>query len=103
MPAEPLENNIPFPILANHIVPSKFWKVDLDRRVTPIIKLLDLHETMGKLNDLLIHVRLRMAKVTFSQILEYMIVLSVLYNLSKGKKRRKKVNLGSHFYTITSV
>ena len=58
---------------------------------------------MGKLNDLLIHVRLRMAKVTFSQILEYMIVLSVLYNLSKGKKRRKKVNLGSHFYTITSV
>ena len=58
---------------------------------------------MGKLNDLLIHVRLRMAKVTFSQILEYMIVLSVLYNLSKGKKRRKKVNLGSHFHTITSV
>ena len=28
------ENNIPFPSLANHIVPSKFWKVDLDRRVT---------------------------------------------------------------------
>ena len=58
---------------------------------------------MGKLNDLLIHVRLRTAKVTFSQILEYMIVLSVLYNLSEGKKRRKKVNLGSHFYTVTSV
>ena len=58
---------------------------------------------MGKLNDLLIHVRLRTAKVTFSQILEYMIVLSVLYNLSEGKRRRKKVNLGSHFYTITSV
>ena len=58
---------------------------------------------MGKLNDLLIHVRLRTAKVTFSQILEYIIVLSVLYNLSEGKRRRKKVNLGSHFYTITSV
>ena len=29
------ENNIPFRSLANHIVPSKFWKVDLDRsRVT---------------------------------------------------------------------
>ena len=28
------ENNIPFPSLANHIVPSKFWKVDFDRRVT---------------------------------------------------------------------
>ena len=27
------ENNIPFPNLANHIVLSKFWKVDLDRRV----------------------------------------------------------------------
>ena len=58
---------------------------------------------MGKLNDLLIHVRLRTAKVTFSQISEYIIVLSVLYNLSEGKRRRKKVNLGSHFYTITSV
>ena len=58
---------------------------------------------MGKLNDLLIHVRLRTAKVTFSQILEYIIVLSVLYNLSEGKRIRKKVNLESHFYTITSV
>ena len=28
------ENIIPFPSLANHIVPSKFWKVDLDHRVT---------------------------------------------------------------------
>ena len=28
------ENNIPFPSLANHIVLSKFWKVDLDHRVT---------------------------------------------------------------------
>ena len=28
------ENNIPFPRLANHVVLSKFWKVDLDRRVT---------------------------------------------------------------------
>ena len=28
------ENNIPFPSLANHFVLSKFWKVDLDRRVT---------------------------------------------------------------------
>ena len=27
------ENNIPFPSLANHIVTSKFWKVDLDRSV----------------------------------------------------------------------
>ena len=27
------ENNIPFPSLANHIVLSKFWKVDLDRKV----------------------------------------------------------------------
>ena len=29
-----IENNIPFRSLAIHIVPSKFWKVDLDRRVT---------------------------------------------------------------------
>ena len=28
------QNNIPFPRLANHILPSKFWKVDLDRKVT---------------------------------------------------------------------
>ena len=28
------EDNIPFPHLANHAVLSKFWKVDLDRRVT---------------------------------------------------------------------
>ena len=28
------QNSIPFPSLANHIVPSKFWKVDLDRKVT---------------------------------------------------------------------
>ena len=27
------ENNIPFPSLANHIVLSKFWKVDLDGKV----------------------------------------------------------------------
>ena len=28
------EDNIPFPSLANHVVLSKFWKADLDRRVT---------------------------------------------------------------------
>ena len=28
------EDNIPFPRLANDVVLSKFWKVDLDRRVT---------------------------------------------------------------------
>ena len=28
------EDNIPFPRLANHVVLSKFWKVDLDRKVT---------------------------------------------------------------------
>ena len=27
------EDNIPFPCLANHIVLSKFWKVNLDRKV----------------------------------------------------------------------
>ena len=27
------EDNIPFPSLANHTVLSKFWKVDLDRKV----------------------------------------------------------------------
>ena len=27
------EDNIPFPSLANHIVLSKSWKVDLDRKV----------------------------------------------------------------------
>ena len=27
------EDNIPFPSLANHIILSKFWKVDLDRKV----------------------------------------------------------------------
>ena len=44
------ENNIPFPSVANHIVLSKFWKVDLDGRVTQ--QLLNLHETMRKLYDL---------------------------------------------------
>ena len=34
------DNNIPFPRLANHIVLSKFWKVNLDRKVTS--QLLDL-------------------------------------------------------------
>ena len=28
------EDNIPFPHLAYHVVLSKFWKFDLDRRVT---------------------------------------------------------------------
>ena len=28
------EDNIPFPRLANHVVLSKFWKVDLDRKIT---------------------------------------------------------------------
>ena len=28
------ENNIPFPSLANHIVSSKFWNFELDRRGT---------------------------------------------------------------------
>ena len=28
------EDKIPFPSLANHLVLSKFWKADLDRRVT---------------------------------------------------------------------
>ena len=45
------ENNIPFPLLADHIAPSKFWKVDLDPQGNLII-LLDLHETPGKLYDL---------------------------------------------------
>ena len=27
------EDNILFPSLANHIILSKFWKVDLDRKV----------------------------------------------------------------------
>ena len=31
--ASSTEDNILFPSLANHIVPSKFWKVDLERRV----------------------------------------------------------------------
>ena len=48
--ASSTENNIPFPSLANHIVPSKFWKADLDRRITRQIH--DLHETLGKLSDL---------------------------------------------------
>ena len=29
-----IKNNIPFPSLANHLVPSKFWKVHGDCRVT---------------------------------------------------------------------
>ena len=41
------ENSIPLPLLANHIAPSKFWKVDLDPQGNLII-LLDLHETLGK-------------------------------------------------------
>ena len=43
------ENNVPFPTLANHIVLSKFWKDDLDSRVTR--QLLDLHETLGMLDS----------------------------------------------------
>ena len=35
------EDNILFPSLANRIILSKFWKVDLDRKV--IWELLDLH------------------------------------------------------------
>ena len=45
------ENNIPFPLLANHIAPSTFWKVELDPQGNLII-LLDLHETLGKFYDL---------------------------------------------------
>ena len=32
------KNNIPFPRLANYVVLSKFWKVDLDYRVTPYLR-----------------------------------------------------------------
>ena len=49
-----IENNIPFPTLANHIVPSKFWKVDLDHRVHSEIFMTTLD-----------------SKVRFSQISEY--------------------------------
>ena len=35
-PPQPRTTYTPFPSLANHIVPSKVWKVDLDRRVTAI-------------------------------------------------------------------
>ena len=30
-------------------------------------------------------------------------ILRALHNLSEGKKRRKKVTLGSHFYTTTRL
>ena len=48
----------------------------------------------------LINVRLRAEKVRFSQILEYSVYC---INLSEGKKRRKKVTLGSRVYTIPSL
>ena len=48
----------------------------------------------------LINVRLGAEKVRFSQILEYSVHC---INLSEGKKRRKKVNLGSRVYTIPSL
>ena len=44
-----------------------------------------------------INVRLRVAKLRFNQILEYS-HLCALHNLSKEKKRREKVILGSCFY-----
>ena len=53
----------------------------------------------------LINVRLGAAKVRFTQ--SDFRILRVLHNLSEGKKRRKKVTLGSgsgsRFYTITSL
>ena len=52
----------------------------------------------------LINLRLRAAKVRFTQS-DFRVYLRALHNLSEGKKRRKKVTLGSRsgsrFYTIT--
>ena len=53
----------------------------------------------------LINIRLRAAKVRFTQ--SHFRIFHVLHNLSEGKKRRKKVTLGScsgsRFYTIKSL
>ena len=48
----------------------------------------------------LINVRLTAAKVRFSQDFR---ILCALHNLSEGKKRRKKVTLGSWFYAAMSL
>ena len=48
-----------------------------------------------------INVRLRVVKVRFTQ--SDFRILRVLHNLSKRKKRKIKVTLGSRFYIITSL
>ena len=98
----PTEDNIPFPPLANHVVLSKFWKVDLDCMVTIITR---SAWNFKKPSWPLINVSLRAAKVRFTQ--SDFRILCALHNLSERKKRRKKVTLGSRsgsrFFTITSL
>ena len=79
------ENNIPFPSLANHIVLSKSWKVDLN--LTVIWQLLDLTWNTWRAFWPLINVRFRAAKVRFSQILEYSIHCKTLAKERKEGKR----------------
>ena len=87
------ENNIPFPSLANHIVPSKFWKVDLWPHGNLIITR-SAWNTGKPLWPL--DVRLRAARVRFSQILEYSVCCTTLAKESKEGKRW----LQGHVFTL---
>ena len=74
------EDKIPFPSLANHTVLTKFWEVDLYRRVKGKLS--------GKAFCSLINVRFRAAKVRFSQILEYCFIYCITF--AKERKEGKR-------------
>ena len=89
------ENNIPFRSLAKHIVPSKFWKIDLERRLGNPIITRSVWNT-GKAWRPLINVRFGAAKVRLSQIWEYSV-----HCITLAKER--KVTLVSSSYSNTSL
>ena len=96
MPAWPRTTFLSKVNQANHIVPSKFWKVDLDYKVTCYI--LDPYEkNTGKALWPLTNVRLRAAKVRFRQILEYS-TLSI--TLAKERKELRKRYIYLHYIYI---
>ena len=93
------QNNIPFPSLANHIVPSKFWKVDLWPHGNPIIT--RSTEDTGKPLWPLINVRLKAAKVRFSKILEYSVHCITLAKESKEGKGDSRITF-LHYHELMS-
>ena len=82
------ENNISFSSLANLIVLSKIWKVDLDH-----MKHKESFMTSCKCQT----------KSGKSKILSDFRILCALHNFCEGKKRGDKVTLGSCFYTTTRL